>query len=50
MTIMVQGAGLGFAFLPLQVLVFATLPPNTAPMVLRCSACSGISARRLACP
>ena len=28
MTIMVQGAGLGFAFLPLQVLAFATLPPQ----------------------
>lgn len=27
-TIMVQGAGLGFAFLPLQVLAFATLPPQ----------------------
>jgi MFS transporter, DHA2 family, multidrug resistance protein len=26
MTIMVQGAGLGFVFLPLQVLAFATLP------------------------
>jgi DHA2 family multidrug resistance protein len=28
MTIMVQGAGLGFVFLPLQVLAFATLPPQ----------------------
>jgi DHA2 family multidrug resistance protein len=27
-TIMVQGAGLGLAFLPLQVLAFATLPPH----------------------
>jgi DHA2 family multidrug resistance protein len=27
-TIMVQGAGLGFVFLPLQVLAFATLPPQ----------------------
>jgi MFS transporter, DHA2 family, multidrug resistance protein len=27
-TIMVQGAGLGFAFLPLQVLAFATLSPQ----------------------
>ena len=27
-TIMVQGAGIGFAFLPLQVLAFATLPPQ----------------------
>ena len=28
LTIMVQGAGLGFVFLPLQVLAFATLPPQ----------------------
>ena len=28
MTIMIQGAGLGFVFLPLQVLAFATLPPQ----------------------
>ena len=27
-TIMVQGAGLGFVFLPLQVVAFATLPPQ----------------------
>jgi DHA2 family multidrug resistance protein len=27
-TIMIQGAGLGFVFLPLQVLAFATLPPQ----------------------
>ena len=27
-TIIVQGAGLGFVFLPLQVLAFATLPPQ----------------------
>jgi MFS transporter, DHA2 family, multidrug resistance protein len=27
-TIVVQGAGLGFVFLPLQVLAFATLPPQ----------------------
>jgi DHA2 family multidrug resistance protein len=27
-TIMTQGAGLGFIFLPLQVLAFATLPPQ----------------------
>ncbi len=27
-TIMVQGAGLGFVFLPLQMLAFATLPPQ----------------------
>jgi DHA2 family multidrug resistance protein len=28
LTIMVQGAGLGFVFLPLQVVAFATLPPQ----------------------
>ncbi len=28
MTIIIQGAGLGFVFLPLQVLAFATLPPQ----------------------
>ncbi len=27
-TVMVQGAGLGFVFLPLQILAFATLPPQ----------------------
>jgi DHA2 family multidrug resistance protein len=27
-TIVIQGAGLGFVFLPLQVLAFATLPPQ----------------------
>jgi DHA2 family multidrug resistance protein len=27
-TIMIQGAGLGFVFLPLQVMAFATLPPQ----------------------
>jgi DHA2 family multidrug resistance protein len=28
LTIVIQGAGLGFVFLPLQVLAFATLPPQ----------------------
>ena len=49
-SILLQGAGLGFVFIPLQVLSFATLPAHTAPTARRCSACSATSAARSAFP
>ena len=48
--ILLQGAGLGLVFIPLQVLSFGTLPAHTAPTAPRCSACSAMSAARSAFP
>ena len=48
MAIILQGAGLGLVFTPLQMLAFATLIRRCAPKARACSACSAISARRSA--